>query len=70
MITRIGITAGEIWHYLDEHGKVKLSELFANLAADDYLILMSIGWLAREGHVLMDDDMDHIHDFEVSLRRD
>jgi len=72
MITRIGITAGEIWHYLDEQGKdtVKLSELLSNLSADDYLILMSIGWLAREGHVIMDDDLDHIHDFEVSLRRD
>lgn len=72
MITRIGITAGEIWHYLDERGgaKVKLSELFANLSADDHLILMSIGWLAREGHVVIGDDMENINDFEVSFRRD
>lgn len=67
MITQMGIVAGEIWHYLDENGTVKLSSLFAELTADDYLILMSLGWLAREGHVIMNDDPSDIHDFEVWL---
>lgn len=67
MITQIGIIAGEIWHYLDVNGKVKLSCLFTDLGADDYLILMSLGWLAREGHVIMNDDPADIHDFQVWL---
>lgn len=70
MVTKIGIAAGEIWHYLDEHGKVKLSMLLDDLAADEYLVLMSLGWLAREGHVIMEDNASNVHDFEVYLRRD
>ena len=27
MITEIGIVAGDIWHFLDQHGEVKLSDL-------------------------------------------
>ncbi|HAM40923.1 MAG TPA: hypothetical protein DCP69_06195, partial [Candidatus Omnitrophica bacterium] len=27
MIIEIGIVAGEIWHYLDEHGEVAFSEV-------------------------------------------
>lgn len=65
MVTKIGIVAGEIWHYLDEKGKVKLSQLFSDLQADNALILMSLGWLAREGHVVMENGVD---DFEVYLR--
>lgn len=65
MITNIGIIAGEIWHYLDEHGKVKLSELVAGLDKPSNIVLMSLGWLAREGHVLLDGEQD----YEISLRK-
>lgn len=51
MITQIGITAGEIWHYLDKHGEVNLKKLLSDLDKDDNLIFMSLGWLAREGHI-------------------
>lgn len=64
MITEIGIVAGDIWHYLDKHGKVKLSKLVAGLDKPYDLILMSLGWLAREGHVLLEGQTD----YEVSLR--
>ncbi len=60
MITQIGIVAGEIWHYLDEHGKVHLSELFKNIDKPRDIILMSIGWLAREGHVILEGDKDYM----------
>ncbi len=60
MITQIGIVAGEIWHYLDEHGKVYLSELFKNIDKPRDIILMSIGWLAREGHVILEGDKDYM----------
>ncbi len=66
MITKIGIVAGEIWHYLDKHRDVKLSELFSNLEHSKEIILMSVGWLAREGHVILEEEDC---DFKVSLRR-
>ena len=53
MITEIGIVAGEIWHFLDEHGAVTLTQLVDGIEKPKELILMSLGWLAREGHVLM-----------------
>ncbi len=66
MITEIGIVAGEIWHYLDDHGKTKLDDLIKGIEKDRKLVLMSLGWLAREGHVIMDGGESN---YEVYLRR-
>lgn len=55
MITEIGIAAGDIWHYLDEKGSGTLDELAAHIKKDRNLLLMSLGWLAREGHVVLGD---------------
>ena len=65
MITEIGIVAGEIWHYLDEYGEVSLSQLVANIDKPRDMILMSLGWLAREGHVILEGEGD----YQVSLRQ-
>ena len=51
MITEIGIVAGDIWHYLDQHGEVMLSALVRGIDKPWAIVLMSLGWLAREGHV-------------------
>lgn len=54
MITEIGIVAGEIWHYLDAHQQeIPFSQVAAGLDRPKELILMSLGWLAREGHVVV-----------------
>lgn len=54
MITWIGLCAGEIWRYLDAHeGKASLEELFTEIEAPKDTILMSTGWLAREGYILI-----------------
>jgi len=53
MITEIGIAAGEIWHYLDEAGSASLDQLVEGTGKSRELILMSLGWLAREGHVTL-----------------
>ena len=66
MITEIGIVAGEIWHYLDEHGAVLFSKLVAGIERPKELALMSLGWLAREGHVVVRQDGQ---DLRVELRR-
>ena len=51
MITELGIVAGDIWHYLDQHQGSTLSALVRQLDKPRDMILMSLGWLAREGHV-------------------
>ena len=66
MITEIGITAGDIWHYLDQHGKSSLTQVARGIDTDRDRVLMSVGWLAREGHVIVErTGSDH----QVYLRR-
>ena len=65
MITQIGIIAGEIWHHLDEHGSTSFAALAKGIGRSNDLTLMSLGWLAREGHVIVRQDG---RDFQVELR--
>ncbi|MCK9595174.1 MAG: winged helix-turn-helix domain-containing protein [Candidatus Omnitrophica bacterium] len=53
MITEIGIIAGEIWHFLDNNGEVPLNTLVKGISKPREEVLMSLGWLAREGHVVV-----------------
>lgn len=56
LITEIGIAAGDIWHFLDEQGEVTLDKLVRGIGKPKDLLLMSLGWLAREGHVVVSED--------------
>jgi hypothetical protein len=67
MITEIGIVAGDIWHYLDNHGEVTLNVLVAGIDKSRDNVLMSLGWLAREGHVLLQQSGN---DYTISLRKE
>ena len=51
MITEIGIVAGEIWQILDQMDRCDVEQLCATLKRPPELILMSLGWLCREGHI-------------------
>jgi len=53
MITEIGIAAGDIWHHLDEKGSATLDQLAQAIKKPRELLLMSLGWLAREGHITL-----------------
>ena len=66
MITEIGIVAGEIWRFLEEKEKVVLEELFKKIDKPKELILMSLGWLAREGHVILEKEENT---YNVRLRK-
>jgi hypothetical protein len=66
MITEIGIVAGDIWHYLDHHGEVTLSQLLSGIDKPRDNVLMSLGWLAREGHVIV---LQVENDYRISLRK-
>ena len=57
MMTRIGLVAGDIRNYLDAKGRVaKMNDLIAGIGKKRDVVMMSIGWLAREGHVVLEDD--------------
>ncbi len=66
MITEIGIVAGEIWHYLDQHSDVTFTQLSTGLDQDKDLIFMSLGWLAREGYIVLNKEGN---DYKVWLRK-
>ena len=65
MITEIGIVAGDIWHYLDQKKSCTVSQLVKAIDKDRNVVLMSLGWLAREGHVIMEAEGN---DYKVTLR--
>jgi hypothetical protein len=65
MITEIGIVAGDIWHYLDQHKTSTLSELVKGIDKNRNVVLMSLGWLAREGHVILEEVGS---DYNITLR--
>jgi len=67
MITEIGIVAGDIWHFLDQHGEVTLSSLVKGIDKPRDNVLMSLGWLSREGHVILQQVEG---DYKISLRKD
>jgi len=53
MITEIGIVAGEIWNFIEKKQSVPLDAIVDELKRNRDLILMSLGWLSREGHVTL-----------------
>ena len=65
MITEIGIVAGDIWHYLDQHKSSTLNDLVKSIDKDRNVALMSLGWLAREGHVILEQEGQ---DYRITLR--
>ena len=65
MITEIGIAAGDIWHYLDQHKGSSLSQLIRGIDKKRDVVMMSLGWLAREGHVILEEEGQ---DYKITLR--
>ncbi len=68
MITKIGLAAGDIWHFLDKQPgfATRFSTLVAKLGLPRDVLLMSVGWLAREGHIILKPLGD---DYDVALRK-
>jgi hypothetical protein len=48
METEIGKATGQIWQYLAEHGETTLPQLQRGTTLSERLMLMGVGWLARE----------------------
>ena len=66
MITEIGIVAGDIWHYLDGHREASLSDIVKGIDRPRDVVLMSLGWLAREGHIILEQEGQN---YNASLRK-
>ncbi len=49
MEAEIGKAAGISWQYLDQHGETTLSKLKQGTKLSEQIVLMALGWLAREG---------------------
>lgn len=48
VLEHVGETAGLVWHALETKGPQTLSALKKNVKAPGDLVLMAVGWLARE----------------------
>ncbi len=69
MNEEIGNAAGVIWKFLDEQPEpVSLSEVKKNLSLSSTLLMMGLGWLARED-VLNIEMSGASHSYRISLRR-
>jgi hypothetical protein len=66
MITEIGIVAGEIWQYLEKYNETTLSKLTEITGRDRDLLIMGLGWLAREGHIILS---KKDNDYKIILRK-
>ncbi|NIL98347.1 MAG: hypothetical protein GTO62_14760 [Planctomycetales bacterium] len=55
-IEQIGETAGEIWHLLYESGPLPLTKVVKLADAPRDVVMQAVGWLAREGKLLIEED--------------
>jgi len=51
MTNKIGQTAGEVWRLLEKNHQITLAQLKKKISGSPDLINQSLGWLAREGKV-------------------
>jgi hypothetical protein len=52
----IGLAAGKVWHCLDRLGAVSSSKLEAETGLSSKEVQRAIGWLAREGKLIIERD--------------
>jgi hypothetical protein len=49
----IGVTAGVVWRFLEGSGKSSITAIEKGVDAPRTLVYMALGWLAREGKVVL-----------------
>lgn len=54
MIEKIGINAGKVWTILDENGRQNVKEVKKAAKLTEKDLYAALGWLAREGKVVME----------------
>jgi len=54
-IDQIGETAGFVWQALNGHGPLSTAKIVKQVDAPRDVVMQSIGWLAREGKIAIED---------------
>lgn len=52
-LQQIGETAGAVWHCLKENGPLSNAKLAKEIEAPRDTVMQAVGWLAREGKVII-----------------
>lgn len=60
MIETIGINAGKVWSILDETGRQTVKELKDTTKLTYNNLYAAIGWLAREGKIVLETEEKEI----------
>ena len=55
-VEQIGETAGQIWHFLHEHGSCSITQLVKEVDAPRDVVMQGLGWLAREDKLSIEED--------------
>ena len=62
---QVGVTAGKVWHILDECGPQTLAQLKRKMFGSGELVGFALGWLAREDKIDISQDK---RSFKVALK--
>jgi hypothetical protein len=54
LLKEVGETAGRVWRVLQEKGPLSLNALKKQVKAPGDVVLMAIGWLAREDKLVLE----------------
>lgn len=54
-VQQIGEIAGEVWHVLKTHGSMSAAKLSKAVDAPRDVVMQAVGWLAREGKLVIDE---------------
>jgi hypothetical protein len=65
MKDQLGVTAGQVWHILNDFGPQTLSELKKRVNGSGDLVGFALGWLAREDKI---DISQQKKNFRVALK--
>ncbi len=55
-VTRIGEVAGGVYRHLEVEGPTSLSKLVKEIDAPRDIVMQSLGWLAREDKINIDEE--------------
>jgi hypothetical protein len=61
----VGVTAGKVWHMLDDLGPQTFAQLKKRLSGSGELVGFALGWLAREDKI---DISQEKKNFKVALK--
>ena len=63
---QVGVTAGEVWHVLNDFGPQTVAQLKKRLNGSGELVGFALGWLAREDKIHISLEKKKI--FKVALK--